>query len=67
MHIHQLRLDIPHSTRVFCEGCDVALRLATYDESVFVQATDTFLPDGPMNGPGSTVVVPLDFSLFQEV
>jgi hypothetical protein len=63
MHIHTLRLDVPRSTRVYCEGCDVALRLATYDEAVWVQATDGFAEGGPMLGPSGTVVVPLDFSL----
>lgn len=67
MHIHQLTLDVPRSSRVYCEGCDVALRLATYDEAVFIDATGEFAPDGPMNGPGATIVVPLDFSLYQEV
>lgn len=66
MHIHQLRLDIPNSTRAFCDGCDIQLRLATYDESVFIQETGMFLPDGPMYGPGTTVVVPVDFSLYME-
>lgn len=66
MHIHTLRLDVPRSTRVFCEGCDVALRLATGDEARMVTDLDLFAPDGPMVGPTNIVVVPLDFSLFQE-
>lgn len=66
MHIHTLTLDVPRSTRVFCEGCDAALRLATADEARFVQMTDGFAPDGPMVGPTNVVVVPLDYSIFQE-
>lgn len=66
MHLHTLRLDVPRSTRVFCEGCDVALRLATYDEAVFVQQTDGLLDNGPMLWNNGVVVVPLDFTLFQE-
>lgn len=65
-HMHTLRLDVPRSTRVYCEGCDVALRLATYDEANFVHDTGSFFADGPMWGPSSTIVVPLNFSLFQE-
>lgn len=66
MHLHTLTLDIPRSTRVYCEGCDVALRLATGDEARFVQMTDGFSADGPMVGPLNTVVVPLNFTIFQE-
>ena len=66
MHVHTLRLDVPRSTRVFCEGCDVALRLATGDEARFIQMTDGFSPDGPMVGPTNVVVVPLNYSIFQE-
>lgn len=65
MHFHTLTLDIPRSTRVHCEGCDVALRLATGDEARFVQMTDSFGGD-VLVGPLNTVVVPLDFSIFQE-
>lgn len=66
MHLHTLTLDVPRSTRVYCEGCDAALRLATADEARFVQMTDGFAEDGPMLGPLGTVVVPLDFTIFQE-
>jgi hypothetical protein len=66
MHIHTLRLDIPRSTRVYCEGCEVPLRLATGDEARFVTMTETFAHNGPMVGPANIIVVPLDFSLFQE-
>ena len=66
MHFHTLTLDVPRSTRVHCEGCDVALRLATGDEARFVQMTDGFAEGGPMLGPLGTVVVPLDFTIFQE-
>lgn len=66
MHIHTLRLDVPRSTRVFCDGCDIALRLATYDEAVFIQSTGEFLDDGPMVWENGVVVVPRDFTLFQE-
>ena len=66
MHLHTLRLDVPRSTRVFCEGCDVALRLATADEARFVQMTDGFAEGGPMVGPTNVVVVPLDYSIYQE-
>lgn len=66
MHIHTLRLDVPRSTRVFCDGCDVALRLATGDEARFVQMTDGYLPDGPIMWDNGVVVVPQDFSIFQE-
>lgn len=66
MHLHTLRLDIPRSTRVYCDGCDVALRLATGDEARFVQMTDGFYEGGPLNGPRGTVVVPLDYTIFQE-
>lgn len=66
MHIHTLRLDVPRSTRVFCDSCDVALRLATADESRFVTMTEGYAPDGPMVGPTNIIVVPLDFTLYQE-
>lgn len=65
MHLHTLTLDIPRSTRVFCEGCDIALRLATGDEALVITESD-MTDDGPMLGPLGTTVVPLDFSLFQE-
>lgn len=65
MHLHTLTLDIPRSTRVFCEGCDIELRLATGDEALVITEAD-MTDDGPMFGPLGTVVVPLNFSLFQE-
>lgn len=65
-HIHTLRSDVPRSTRMFCEGCDIVLRLADYDEATFVHDTDGFLPDGPILWNNNIVVVPLHFSLFQE-
>lgn len=65
-HIHTLRLDVPRSTRVYCDGCDVALRLATGDEARFIDMTNGYR-DGVLLGPMNTTVVPLDFSLFQEV
>ncbi len=65
MHVHTLRV-VPLTTQVVCEGCDIALRLATADEARFVQMTDGYLPDGPMVGPTGIVVVPVDFTLFQE-
>lgn len=66
MHLHTLTLDVPRSTRVFCSDCDIALRLATGDEARFVQMTDGYAEGGPMIGPHNVVVVPLDFSLYQE-
>ena len=66
MHLHTLTLDVPRSTRVFCEGCDVDLRLATADEARFVQMTDGFAEGGPMIGPHNVVVVPFNFTIFQE-
>lgn len=65
-HIHTIRIDLPRSTRVFCEGCDIALRLATFDEAVFIEMTDGLREDGPMLGPTNVTVVPVDYSLFQE-
>lgn len=65
MHLHTLRL-VPLSIRVECEGCDVALRLATRNEAIFVQTTNGYEDDGPMLGPTNVVVVPVDFSLYQE-
>lgn len=65
MHVHTLKL-VSRSTTVVCEGCDLDLRLATYDEAVFVQQTDGWAPDGPMVGPTNVVVVPADFSLWPE-
>lgn len=65
-HIHTLRLDVPKSTRVYCEGCKVALRLATGDEARFIDMTNGYGGD-VLLGPFNTTVVPLDFSLFQEV
>jgi hypothetical protein len=66
MHVHTLRLDVPRSTRVFCEGCDIALRLATGDEARFVQMTDGYLDGGPMLWNNGVVVVPLNYNIFQE-
>lgn len=66
MHLHTLSLDIPRSTRVFCDGCDVALRLATGDEARFIHMTECYTEGGAMFGPRGTVVVPLDFTIFQE-
>lgn len=67
MHIHTLTLDIPRSTAVFCSGCDIALRLATRDEATFVQDTGAYSDDGPMLfNDNMVVVVPKDFSLYQE-
>lgn len=64
MHIHTLSLDIPRSTDVFCSGCDIALRLATYDEATFVQTTGAYADDGPMIfNDNMVIVVPKDFSV----
>lgn len=63
-HIHTL-VRAPLSTLVSCEGCDIALRLATYDEAVYIDLTDGFAPDGPMEFVAGTIVVPVDYSLFQ--
>lgn len=65
-HVHTLETDTPRSTRVYCDGCDVALRLATADEAEFVHMTGMYREDGPMVGPHGVIVVPLDFSLYQE-
>lgn len=66
MHIHTLRLDIPRSKRVICDGCDIPLRLASSDEAYFVRMMNEWNDDGPMVGPFRTVVVPANFSIFQE-
>lgn len=66
MHVHTLKHDIPRSSRVFCDECDIALRLATYDEAVYVQIMDAYADNGPMIGPLGVVVVPLNFTIFQE-
>lgn len=65
-HMHTLRLVSP-GMAVECEGCDVALRLATGDEARFIQMTDGFAEGGPMWGPTGVVVVPVNYSIFQEV
>lgn len=65
VHLHTLKLDIPHSKRVFCEGCDVKLRLATGDEARFVHMTGLLLDDGPLIWKNNVVVVPHDFSLWK--
>lgn len=66
MHLHTLSLDIPKSDRVFCSGCDIQLRLATADEARFIDMTNGITEGGPMWGPIGTIVVPVDFSLYQE-
>ena len=65
-HLHTLTLDVPRSTRVFCDGCDVDLRLATADEARFVHMTDGFVDNGPILWNNGVVVVPFDFTIFQE-
>lgn len=67
MHLHTFTLDVPRSTRVFCSGCDGEFRLATRDEAHYIIMTDMFYDGGPLNGPNNVVVVPLNFSLYQEV
>lgn len=64
-HLHTLKLDIPNSKRVFCTGCDVRLRLATYDEAAFVHMSGMLLDDGPLIWENNVVVVPYDFSLWR--
>jgi len=64
MHLHDLRV-IPLTTRVEC-ACGLTLRLATYDEAVFIQRTGLLGTDGIMQGPTGIVCVPVDFSLYQE-
>lgn len=66
MHIHTLRW-VPSTPYMECEGCDVPLRLATPDEARFVQMTDGYLHNGPMLWNNGVVVVPRNFSLYQEV
>lgn len=65
MHIHQL-YRVPLTTKVNCHGCSIQLRLATYDEAVFIDMTSGFAPDGPMEFFAGTIVVPVDYSLYQE-
>lgn len=62
-HKHDLRLRWCSSI-VDCAGCDMKFRLASYDEAIFVQMTDLYLTDGPFLCEDSTVIVPLDFSLW---
>lgn len=62
-HMHQFSPD--GITEVVCE-CGLRLRLATYDEAVMIHATGATGPDGPLVWRNNMVVVPLDFSLFQE-
>lgn len=66
-HAHFFIVFLPMSTRVECMGCDLNYRFATYDEAVWIQQTDGFAPDGPLlfNDNG-VIVVPYNFSLFQE-
>lgn len=66
MHIHTLVRE-PMSSVVTCEGCDVGLRLATYDEAVFVgmMGIDSFNGE-VLYFTNGAVVVPANFSLFQE-
>lgn len=65
-HIHILNLTLP-TGEVWCRDCDIALRLATYDEAVWIQQTDGYAPDGPLllNDNG-VIVVPQTYSLYQE-
>lgn len=46
--------------------CGTQYRLATYDEAVFVQRTEGWAVDGPLRWKNNLVLVPLDFSLWQE-
>lgn len=69
MHLHTLRLDVPRSTNVFCDGCPAVFRLATREEALFVHMAGEHVLDidnGPMFWNNGVVVVPVDFSL-QEV
>ena len=65
MHLHTLLMTLP-SKIITCEGCPKEFRLAEYDEAVFVQMTDTYLPDGPFLCENNVVVVPYDFTLWME-
>lgn len=66
MHIHTLRR-IPLTDRVVCEGCDIALRTATYDEAVWVHESNGYSDDGPIiYNDNGCIAVPTNFSLFQE-
>lgn len=63
-HLHCLTLDIPRSTRVFCDSCDEQLRLATYDEAAYVHAVGIDAFDGEvLIFAGNCIVVPLNFSI----
>lgn len=64
--LHVLNLTLP-SKEVWCRDCDLDYRLATYDEAVFIQQTNGFAPDGPLIlNENGVIVVPYNFSLFQE-
>ena len=65
-HIHTLSIERTGFPKMVCDGCDIDLRCATSDEAVFVKATDTFAPDGPMVWNNGVIVVPANFSIFQE-
>jgi hypothetical protein len=65
-HLHQLLLHIPHNKFVTCEGCDGRWRLASYEEAVFVQMTDTYFPEGPFLCNNNVVVVPIGFTLWMK-
>jgi hypothetical protein len=65
MHLHSLFV-VELTTTVQCHECDLTARLATYDEAVFIQQTGLLGTDGIMQGPSGFIVVPHDFTLFQE-
>lgn len=66
MHIHTLKVDLDADIEGHCTGCDLALRLATRDETYFIDMTDGFEEDGPIIGPTGLIYVPVDYSLFEE-
>lgn len=62
-HLHCLTLDIPRSTRVFCDSCDDQLRLATAAEAEYVHANGIENFDGCAVFTNSVIIVPLNFSI----
>ena len=67
MHTHALSI-IPRTTRVQCATCYIYLRLATYDEAVWIQMTNSY---DEVNGPiilndNGVIAVPFNFSLYRE-
>lgn len=66
-HSHSFKFALDAMPEMPCEGCSLVLRLATQAESVHVRDTGDWAPDGPLEMGNRSILVPLDYDIWEGV